>query len=80
MLCRLNGVIRGYFDPELRPLKVMLGPLASGSKEVLIGFANEFLCLKHPAQGFAKLWTLKVCGQKKVKTFWVRGYSVRDFI
>ena len=58
----------------------MLGPWASGSKEILIGFSNEFLCLKHLAQGAAKLWTLKVCGQEKDETFWVRGYSVRDFI
>ena len=58
----------------------MLGPWASGSKEILIGFSNDFLCLKHLAQGAAKLWTLKVCGQKKDETFWVRGYSVRDFI
>ena len=58
----------------------MLDPWASGSEEILIGFSNELLCLKRLAQGAAKLWTLKVCDQKKVETFWVRGYSARDFI
>ena len=42
----------------------MLSPWASGSKEVLIGFSNVYLCLKDLAQAAAKLWTLKVGGQK----------------
>ena len=58
----------------------MLDPWASGSEEILIGFSNELLCLKRLAQGAAKVWTLKVCGPKKVETFCVGGYSIRDFI
>ena len=29
---------------------LMLGPWASGSKQILIGFSNEPLCFKHLAQ------------------------------
>ena len=54
----------------------MLGPWASGFKEILIGFSNEFLCLKNLAQGAAKLWTLKVCGQKKLRHF---GFEATPF-
>ena len=52
----------------------MLGPWTSGSKEILIELTNELLYFKHLAQTVAKLWTLKVGCQKKVETFWVRGY------
>ena len=31
-------------------------------------------------QGVSKLKTSKIYSQKKVESFWVRGYSVRDFI
>ena len=67
-------MIWGYFDPRKRPLKLMLGPWTSGSKEILIELTNELLYFKHLAQTVAKLWTLKVGGQRKVETFWVRGY------
>ena len=52
----------------------MLGPWASGSKEILIELSNKLLYFKHLAQTAAKVRTLKVGGQKKVETFWVRGY------
>ena len=47
----------------------MLGPWASGSKEILNGFSNELLFFKHLAQAATKLWTLKVGGQKKLRHF-----------
>ena len=54
----------------------MLGPWASGSKEILNGFSNELLSFKHLAQAATKLWTLKVGGQKKLRHF---GFEATPF-
>ena len=43
---------------------LMLGPVASGSKEIWIELSNELLYLKSLAQPVEKLWTGKVGGQK----------------
>ena len=58
----------------------MLGPWASEAKEILNGFSNDLLCFNYLAQVASKLWMLKVDGPKLGETFWVRGYSVRDFV
>ena len=52
--CRLNsyGLILGNFDLKKVPLKVMSRPLASSPQTDI-------------AQMQAKLWAVKVCGQKR---------------
>ena len=46
---RFYGVIRGYFDPKKRPLKLMPRSWASGSRQILIGLSNDLLWVNPPA-------------------------------
>ena len=45
----------------------------------MLGLSKD-VSKNHFGPGALKLQDSKVGGQKKGETFWVRGYSVRDFI
>ena len=73
-------VFSGYFDLLKVSLKVQTRSRASGSKQILVGSTNKILIIIHFGQGVSKLGELKVRGQKKVETFWVRGYIFCNFM